>query len=146
MYFFLPDFWGAYFLNSYFCCNFKRNIIMKKLFFLLVFSFAYFNMIKADVNAVDDPIILTEKFDNPIDGHGDPGKSSTFLYMYQSGNVFSFDQSYEDCAVSLLLNNVTIFTSIVDENGQVIVPSSLTGVFELQITVDDVVYWAEVIL
>ncbi len=119
---------------------------MKKLLFVFVFTFAFLNMIKADVAAVDDPIILTEKNDNPISGHGGPSKTPTFLYMYQSGNVFSFDQSYEDCAVSLLLNNVTIFTSIVDENGQVIVPSSLTGVFELQITVDDVVYWAEVIL
>ena len=119
---------------------------MKKLLFVFVFTFAFFNMIRADVTAVEDPIILTEKNDNPIGGHGGPSKSPTFLYMYQSGNVFSFDQSYEGCAVSLLLNNVTIFTSVVDENGQVVVPTSLSGLFELQLNVDDVIYWAEVIL
>lgn len=119
---------------------------MKKLFFLLVFSFAIFNMIKADVTAVDDPIILTEKFINPIGGHGDTPKSLTFLYVYQSGNVFYFGEAFVGCTVSLLYNNVTVFSTMVNENGQVVVPSTLTGVFELQITVDNVIYWAEVIL
>lgn len=119
---------------------------MKKLFFLLVFSFAFFNMIKADVMVVDDPIILTEKNDNPISGHGSPGKSLTYLYVYQSGNVFYFGEAFAGCTVSLLFNNVTVFSTVVNENGQVVVPSTLTGVFELQITVDDVIYWAEVIL
>ena len=43
---------------------------MKKLIFVFVFTFAFLNMIKADAAAVDDPIILTEKFINPIGGHG----------------------------------------------------------------------------
>ena len=119
---------------------------MKRLFCLLVFSFACFNMIKADVTAVDDPIILTEKNDNPISGHGGPGKSLTFLYVYQSDNVFFFGEALVGCTVSLLYNNVTVFSTVVDENGLVVVPSTLIGVFELQIIVDDVIYWAEVIL
>ena len=119
---------------------------MKKLFFLLVFSFAFFNMTKADVTAVDDPIILTEKIDNPIIGHEGPSKSLTFLYVYQSDNVFYFGEAFVGCTVSLLYNNVTVFSTMVNENGQVVVSSTLTGVFELQITVDNVIYWAEVIL
>lgn len=117
---------------------------MKKLFFLLVFTFAFFNMIKADVTAVEDPIILTEKNDNPIGGHGGPSKSPTFLYMYQSGNVFYFGEAFVGCTVSLVYNNVNVFSTVVDENGQVVVPSTLIGVYELQITVDDIIYWAEI--
>lgn len=101
-------------------------------------------MIKADVAAVDDPIILTEKIDNPIDGHGDPGKSLTFLYIYQSGNVFFFDQSYEGCGVSLLLNDVVVFSAVVDEDGLVTIPETFIGTYELQLTVGDDIYWAMV--
>ena len=119
---------------------------MKKLIFVFVFTFAFLNVIKANVTQVDDPIIMTEKFDNPIGGHGDPGKSSSFLYIYQSGNVFYFGEAFVGCAVTLLSNNVTVFSTVVDENGQVVIPTTLTGVFELQIIVDGVVYWAEVIL
>lgn len=101
-------------------------------------------MIKADVNAVDDPIILTEKFDNPIDGHGDPGKSSTFLYVYQSGNGFYFGEAFVGCTVSLLFNNVTVFSSVVNENGIVTIPPTIAGIFEMQLTVGNIVYWAEI--
>ena len=119
---------------------------MKKVFFITVFVFAFLCLTNANVAAVDDPIILTEKIDNPVDGHGDPGKSPTYLYVYQSDNVFYFGEAFLGCTVSLLCNNVTVFSTIVDENGLVVVPSTLTGVFELQIIVDDVIYWAEVIL
>ena len=119
---------------------------MKKLFFIFVFTFAFLNTIKADVNEVNVPIILTEKIDNPIIGHEGPSKSPTFLYIYQSGNVFYFGEAFVGCAVTLLSNNVTVFSTVVDENGQVVIPTTLTGVFELQIIVDGVVYWAEVIL
>ena len=117
---------------------------MKKLLFLLVFSFAFFNMIKADVAAVDDPIILIEKFDNPIVGHEGPSKSPTLLYMSQSGNVFFFDQSYEGCAVSLLLNDVVVYSAVVDEDGLVTLPDTFSGTYELQLAVGDVIYWAMV--
>ena len=102
-------------------------------------------------NRLTNNIIIASQPNNNIQSHQQVhtpplNKPIHNIDENHSINLTLFDQSYEDCAVSLLLNNVTIFTSIVDENGQVIVPSSLTGVFELQITVDDVVYWAEVIL
>lgn len=67
---------------------------MKKLIFTLVFSFAFLNSIEANVAAIDNPIILTEKNDNPISGYEGSNKSSTFLYLYQSDNVFYYDLSY----------------------------------------------------
>ena len=129
-----------------FVATLNAIFIMKNFLFIIVFTFAFLNVIKANVTQVDDPIIMTEKFDNPIGGHGDPGKSSSFLYIYQSGNVFYFGEAFVGCAVTLLSNNVTVFSTVVDENGQVVIPTTLTGVFELQIIVDGVVYWAEVIL
>ena len=58
---------------------------MKKLIFTLVFSFAFLNSIEANVAAIDNPIILTEKNDNPISGYEGSNKSSTFLYFLTSG-------------------------------------------------------------
>lgn len=119
---------------------------MKKLFFLLVFTFAFLNMMNANVTDGDDPIIMTPKFDNPIDGHGGPGKSSPFLYIYQSDNVFFFGEAFNGCIVNLLSNNTTEFSTVVDENGLVVVPTTLTGEFELQLMVDGVIYWAVILL
>ena len=118
---------------------------MKKVLFVIVFTFAFFNMTKANVTGDDDqPVILTEKLDNPIGGHGGVGKSISVLYIYQSGNIFYFGDEYEGCSVSLLLNNVTVFSTVVDENGQVAIPATLTGTFELHLIVGSVTYWGEV--
>ena len=119
---------------------------MKKLLVVFVFTFALFNMVKSNVMAVGNPIILTEKIDNPIGGHNGPSKSPTFVYIYQSNNVFYFKEAFVGCMVSLLYNNVTVFSTVVDENGQVAIPSSLTGVFELQIAVGGAIYWTEILL
>lgn len=117
---------------------------MRKLLIILALTFAFQTVSKAEITSVDDPIILTEKIDNPISGNGGPSKSPALLYMYQSGNVLSFNQSYEGCVVSLLLNNFTVYTTVVDDNGEVTIPETYSGTFELQISVGEVIYWAEI--
>ena len=94
----------------------------------------------------EDLIIMNEKVVNPIGEHGSMPKSLSFLYIYQSGHVFTFGDDHEGCEVSLLSNDTTVFSTVVDANGQVIVPSVLSGEFELQLTVGGVTYWAEVLL
>ena len=117
---------------------------MKKVFFITVFVFAFLCLTNANVAAVDDPIILTEKIDNPVDGHGDPGKSPTYLYVYQSDNVFYFGEAFLGCTVSLLCNNVEVYSDIVGNDGTVAIPTSFTGTFELCITIGPQVFSAEI--
>lgn len=117
---------------------------MKKVFFITVYVFAFFCFTNANIMAVDAPIILTEKIDNPVDGHGDPGKSLTYLYVYQDGRTFHFGESFDGCAVTLLLNNVEVYSDIVGHDGTVTIPTSITGTFELCITIGSQVLSAKI--
>ena len=119
---------------------------MKKLLFIFAFSFAIFNQVKADVMANDDPIVLNEKIDNPIGAHEDPGKSPTTINVYQNGSTFYFGESYIGCAVTLLLNNVVVYSDMVGIDGTVSFPESFSGTFELILTVGTTVYGAFVTL
>ena len=118
---------------------------MKNVCFIFVFVFAFFSMANANVTAVDDPIILTEKIDNPIGGHGDfPKSPEATLLIYQSGNTFYFGESLAGCTVTLLLNNVEVYSAIVGNDGTVTIPTSFTGTFELCITIGSQVFSAEI--
>ena len=119
---------------------------MKKLLFIFVFSFAFFHQVKADVMAYDDPIVLNEKIDNPIGAHEDPGKSPTTINVYQNGSTFYFGESYIGCAVTLLLNNVVVYSDMVGIDDTVSFPESFSGTFELILTVGTTVYGAFVTL
>lgn len=118
---------------------------MRRVIFLCTFIMLAIFYVLAENVPNGDLVVMTEKVVITSGGHENPPKSpDTLLYIYQSDNVFFFGESYEGCIVSLLLDDVTVFSTIVDENGQVVVPSSFAGVFELQLTVDNVTYWAEV--
>ena len=121
-------------------------MIMKKLLFIFAFSFAFFNQVKVDVMANDDPIVLNEKIDNPIGAHEDPGKSPTTINVYQNGSTFYFGESYIGCAVTLQLNNVVVYSDMVGIDGTVSFPESFSGTFELILTVGTTVYGAFVTL
>lgn len=115
---------------------------MKKLFVILFFTIALTNV----AMAIDsDLVILTEKIDNPISGNGGPSKQpSVSLEIYQTDNVFFFGESFVGCAVSLLVNDVVVFSTEVNENGLVTIPETFIGTYELQLAVGDVIYWAMV--
>lgn len=120
---------------------------MKRKILAVVCAMLAFYSVLAEEVPAGDLIVMTEKVIITSGQHEQPPKSPTSsLCIYQSDNVFYFGEAFVGCTVSLLYNNVTVFSTVVDVNGQVVIPSSLTGVFELQITVDAVVYWAEVIL
>lgn len=123
----------------------RKIMIMKKVLFITVFLFAFFCLTNANVMAVGDPIIMTEKIDNPIDEHGEfPKSPESTLLIYQSGNTFYFGESYVGCAVTLLFNNVEVYTDIVGNDGTVTIPTNFTGSFELCITIDSHVFSAEI--
>lgn len=119
---------------------------MKIKFFVILFAlFSCTVMIYAKVSASGDIVIMTEKVTNPSTQHGDPTKDpSSPLEIFQTDNVFFFGESYVGCVVSLLLNNVVVFSTVVDEDGLVTIPETFIGSYELQLAVGDVVYWAMV--
>ncbi len=118
---------------------------MKKLFLLIVFAFAFLNLTKANVAADSIPIIMTPIIDNPIDDHGTPPKSpEATLMIYQSGNSFYFGEAFVGCAVTLLLNNVVVYSDFVGTDGIVTIPASFTGTFELCLTIGTQVFSAEI--
>ena len=118
---------------------------MKKLFLLIVFAFAFLILTKANVTADSIPIIMTQIIDNPIGEHGNPPKfPKATLMIYQSGNSFYFGEALVGCAVTLLLNNVVVYSDFVGADGTVTIPSSFTGTFELCITIGTQVFSAEI--
>lgn len=118
---------------------------MKKLLLFLVFTFACFNLTKANVAADSIPIIMTQKIDNPGGGHGETPKSPEATWMiYQSGNSFYFGEALVGCTVTLLLNNVVVYSDFVGADGTVTIPASFTGTFELCLTIGTQVFSAEI--
>ena len=118
---------------------------MKKLFLLIVFAFAFLNPSKANVAADSIPIIMTEKFINPIGGQGDTPKSpEATVIIYQSGNSFYFGEAFVGCSVTLLLNNVVVYSDFVGTDGIVTIPTSFSGTFELCINIGLQVFSTEI--
>ena len=118
---------------------------MKKLFLFFVFTFACLNLTKANVAADSIPIIMTQIIDNTGGEHGTPPKSpEATLLIYQNGNTLNFGGSLAGCAVTLILNNVVVYSDIVGTDGTITIPASFTGTFELCITIDTQVFSAEI--
>ena len=117
----------------------------RKIFLLLFILLSCLGVTFAETPPVEDLIVMTEKVKNPSGQHGDPTKQpATPIEIYQTDNVFFFGESFVGCAVSLLLNDVVMFSTEVDENGLVTIPETFIGTYELQLVVGDVVYWAMV--
>ena len=117
---------------------------MKKYLTVLFYALALTGVAKASVME-NVPIILSGKIDNPNGGNGGLGKMpATPLQIFQSDHVFLFGEPFVGCAVSLLSNNVAVFSTVVDEDGQVTIPETFSGTYELQLVVGNIVYWAMV--
>jgi hypothetical protein len=117
---------------------------MKNQLFLVIFMLlTTFSMTTAKTHEDGMPVIMTEKVTNPSGTHGNPPKSpEATLLVYQDGSTFYFEASLAGCAVTLLSNNVVVYSDVVGTDGIVTLPASLTGTFELCITIDSQVFSA----
>ena len=98
-------------------------------------------------NEVEVHIILTEIVVNPDGSHNGPQRSlESTLVIYQSGNTFIFGEPLAGCSVNLLLDNVVVYSDFVGTDGTVTIPTSLTGTFELCVTIGTQVFSAEIVL
>lgn len=119
---------------------------MKKNYYLpFFFALSCFCSVSASFASESNEIEMNEKVVNPIGGQGDSHKGpETSIFIYQNAYVFFFGEDYAGCSVSLLLNNVVVFSAVVDENGLVTIPETFIGTYELQLAVGNVIYWAMV--
>ena len=119
---------------------------MKNIFLLIVIMLlSCFNNMAASVKSESHEIEMNEKVVNPIGGQGGPHKGpETSIFVCQDAHFFIFGRDYAGCAVSLLSNNVAVFSTVVDEDGQVTIPETFSGTYELQLVVGNTVYWAMV--
>ncbi len=115
---------------------------MKKILFaiLLLFTSSITTM------HADGPVIL-----HPINNGGStenpnkPRSPIAPIYFDQDGKTLTFDESCVGCPITLLDENGDIvFTSFVDENGIVELPSDLIGTFVLQLTRANITFEGEI--
>lgn len=119
---------------------------MKNKLFLVIFMLmTTFSMTSAKNHEVEIPVIMTEKVKNPLDTQGTPPKSpEATLIIYQSGNTFIFGETHVGGTVTLLLNNVVVYSDFIGTDGTVTIPASFTGTFELCLTIGTQVFSAEI--
>lgn len=82
----------------------------------------------------------------PIVGNPLPKSPVHIPEVYLDGHALSFDAAIEGCEVRLLdeYENV-IFTDFIEENQtSLILPSTLTGIFELQIIRGNIILYCEI--
>lgn len=106
---------------------------------------AIFTNMMASVCAGENVVVMTEKVNNPGGNNGDPHKGSGgTINAYQYGRFLDFGTDYSGNAVSLYLNDVVVYTTFINANGQLEIPETIIGTFELLLTVGDVIYSAYV--
>ena len=106
---------------------------------------AVFGLAKASINQVEVPVVMTEKVVNPNGSQTEPHRSpDSTLVIFQSGNTFYFGESLIGCAVTLLFNDVEVYSDIVGSEGTVTIPEDFTGSFELCLNVGSQVFSAEI--
>lgn len=98
-----------------------------------------------------DPLPLTIKpgpgDDNiPIGGNPRPKSPIQIPEVYLDGHTLSFDAAIEGCEVRLLdEDGNVIFTDFIEENQtSLILPSTLSGTYELQIVSGNIIFYCEI--
>lgn len=112
------------------------------MFFIVLFSSI---MLCAYADGPEQIVYLTIDI-TTAPGQGGPPKSPTQpICMYQNGHTLDFGTDYSGCAISLLDENELIeYSGVVGSDGIVAVPDYLEGLFELRLTVGNIVYAGEI--
>lgn len=114
---------------------------MKKYLLLSLLSFATF------VSAVAEK---KEVVINPIaqirNGHGNNFPRSPIYQprIFIDDHTLFFDLSCIDCSIQLLQDDVIAYSDVVDENGEVQLPSNLSGMYQLQLQFGSITFVGEV--
>lgn len=116
---------------------------MKKVLLFLMLLFAT-NVVSAQTG--NPPVILHPiPNDNLGDKEGNNKAPLAPVYVYQDGYTLTFESSCIGCTVTLLdENDVIVYIDVVDENGEVEIPTTFVGTYELQLVKDDITFVGEI--
>lgn len=93
------------------------------------------------------PLVLTTKANNQGGGKL-PRSPIHFPNAYIDGHTITFDSSCIGCSITLLQDDIIIYSATVEENddmeGEVVLPDYLTGVFELQLERGSITFVGEI--
>ena len=120
---------------------------MKKLFSIvaLMFTMSLATVYLTAAGTEEQPVPLAVKQTKPTGGHNPLPKSPTEIpEVYLSGNVLTFDAALEGCTVQLLDEDETLvfFDSIEENQTSLVLPSYLSGTYELQIIRGSIMFYA----
>ena len=117
---------------------------MKKQFCLILLALAIgLNYAKADGEGSNVPLeckpIKTGDELPPL-----PKSPIQIPMVYLDGNVLSFDAALEGCTVQLLdEDEIVVFSDFIEENQtSLVLPSTLSGTYELQIVCGNIIFYA----
>ena len=120
--------------------------MIKKIFCMLMLLVAT-NVIGTQEAKGEEPLQFSSKPISTGGQHNPLPKSPVQIpEVYLDGHTLSFDAAIEGCEVRLLdANENVIFTDFIEENQtSLILPSTLTGTFELQIIRGNIIFYCEI--
>jgi hypothetical protein len=121
---------------------------MKRFLLLFVFAIiASIGVVTADDPQGESSILLTQKIDNPIGGHGNLPKGDLLtVYAGQNGHELSFCQDFAGCLLTLSIEDSIVYSTCIPASGIVSLPSTLFGVFEISLYTDVYCFVGEITL
>ena len=122
----------------------------KKYFLLFVFILSLsLTLVSFNIYKGDGPASLILNYippKNNNDNQGGARSPSTPVYAQQQNHTIIIGSAYEGCLIELLEQNEVIWSDYVGNDGTVVIPETIVGVFNLMFYVDDATYMGEVIL
>lgn len=115
---------------------------MKKLFIIIALFVTSTSMMQAQ----PEPVILNPTNQGTGADHGQkPRTPITIPEAYIDGHTLTFESSCIGCTITLLNeNDVIVYIDVVDENGEVEIPTTFMGTYELQLVKDDITFVGEI--
>ena len=96
------------------------------------------------VSAQSRPIPVEPGINTGDNGHGDHNKAPVQLpQVWIEDNVLTFDASCVGCMIEIVQDDVVVYTTFVDLNGEVTLPSTLSGTLQLVIYRGDQTFTGE---
>lgn len=121
---------------------------MKNILFTFVVLFTSILGIQAQAPVTNDSILIEMpgKVTYPNGEHSGIHKMPVPpIYVLRTGNRLTFDCQFIGMEVDLLSSDIIVDSYIIDENGQVLLPETLTGIYELRLSFSTITYSAEIL-
>lgn len=115
---------------------------MRKIFFLLCLLLST-QFTNAKTTDASQKIEITVRGQHSLSDK--PARIPAYIpSVYLEDTTLSFEASCIGCTITLLQNHNAVFTAIIDEDGIVVLPDYLFGVYELQLQFGSLTFVGEI--